>query len=98
MPSRRRLESAAFAGPRRSSRKASVGPAAGPDASTASAPAGSGPHNENARRERHRQAGPVTTSLAFVIPTRNRAEFAIRAAAALLDQGHRDVRVVISDN
>jgi hypothetical protein len=39
MPSRRRRESVAFVGPRRSWRKASVGPAAGPDASTASATA-----------------------------------------------------------
>src|SRR5687768_911991 len=38
-PSRNRPGNAAFAGPRRSSRKASVGPAAGQGASTASAPA-----------------------------------------------------------
>ncbi len=38
-PSRRRLENGAFVGPRRSWRKASVGPAAGQGASTASAPA-----------------------------------------------------------
>jgi len=38
MPSRRRPEHAAFAGPRRSWKMASVGPAAGQGASTASAP------------------------------------------------------------
>src|SRR4051794_16080861 len=41
MPSKTRPESAASAAPARSWRKASGGPAAGPAASTASAPAGS---------------------------------------------------------
>ena len=41
MPSGRRPENAAFAGPRRSSRRASVGLVAGQDAPTASAPAAS---------------------------------------------------------
>jgi glycosyltransferase involved in cell wall biosynthesis len=40
----------------------------------------------------------VTTSLTFVIPTRNRAQLAERAVRALLEERRDEVRVVVSDN
>jgi hypothetical protein len=39
----------------------------------------------------------VSASITFVIPTRNRAELAMRAAAGLLGEGGEDLRVVVSD-
>ena len=40
----------------------------------------------------------MSASITFVIPTRNRAELAMRAAAGLLGEGGAELRVVVSDN
>jgi hypothetical protein len=40
----------------------------------------------------------MSASLTFVIPTRNRAELALRAATSLLDGTGDELRVVVSDN
>jgi hypothetical protein len=40
----------------------------------------------------------VSASITYVIPTRNRAELAMRAAAGLLGEGGEELRVVVSDN
>jgi hypothetical protein len=40
----------------------------------------------------------VSASITFVIPTRNRAELAMRAVAGLLGEGGEELRVLVSDN